>query len=86
MRPMAACANTLASRRTTALRQAYGSFSDAQRLSHTGSFITDIVADRHNWSAESFRIFEFAPGTKVNVQAIRDLVLPGDLEAALRTT
>ena len=44
------------------LRRAYDSFADAQRLSKTGSFITDLVGDDHNWSEETYRIFEFDPG------------------------
>ena len=50
------------------LRQAYDSFADAQRLSKTGSFITDLIGDDHNWSEEALRIFEFDPATKVTVQ------------------
>ena len=40
-----------------------------QRLSKTGSFITDLLADDHNWSEEAFRIFEFDPATKVTLQS-----------------
>jgi PAS domain S-box-containing protein len=61
------------------LRRAYDSFSDAQRLSKTGSFITDLVGDDHNWSEEAYRIFEFDPGSKVSVQRIRDMIHPDDL-------
>ena len=61
------------------LRRAYDSFSDAQRLSKTGSFITDLVGDDHNWSDEAYRIFEFEPGTKVSVQRIRDIIHPDDV-------
>src|SRR5262249_31878205 len=61
------------------LRQAYDSFVDAQRLSKTGSFITDLVGDDHNWSEEAFRIFEFDPATKVTLQRVRDVVHPDDL-------
>ena len=61
------------------LRRAYDSFADAQRLSKTGSFITDLVGDDHNWSEEAYRIFEFDPGTKVTVQRIRDIIHPDDL-------
>ena len=61
------------------LRRAYDSFADAQRLSKTGSFITDLVADDHNWSDEAYRIFEFEPGTKVTVQRVRDIIHPDDL-------
>ena len=60
------------------LRRAYDSFADAQRLSKTGSFITDLVGDDHNWSKEAYRIFEFDPATKVTVQRIRDIIHPDD--------
>ena len=46
------------------LRQAYGHLAEAQRLSKTGSFITDLLADHHDWSEEAFRIFEFDPTTQ----------------------
>jgi PAS domain S-box-containing protein len=61
------------------LRRAYDSFTDAQRLSHTGSFITDLVGDDHNWSEEAFRIFEFDTGSKVSVERIRNIIHPDDL-------
>jgi PAS domain S-box-containing protein len=56
------------------LRRAYDSFADAQRLSKTGSFITDLVGDDHNWSEETYRIFEFQPGTKVTLQRIQTII------------
>lgn len=61
------------------LRRAYDSFADAQRLSRTGSFITDLLGDDHNWSEEAFRIFEFDPATKVSVERIRDIIHADDL-------
>jgi PAS domain S-box-containing protein len=61
------------------LRRAYDSFAEAQRLSHTGSFITDLIGDDHNWSDEAFRIFGFEPATKVSVQRIREIIHPDDL-------
>ena len=61
------------------LRRAYNSFVDAQRLSKTGSFITDLVGNDHNWSEEAYHIFEFAPATKVTLQQIRDIIHPEDL-------
>src|SRR4029077_4725318 len=61
------------------LRRAYDSFAEAQGLSHTGSFITDLVGDDHNWSEEAFRIFEFEPGSTVSLQRIRDIIHPDDL-------
>ena len=61
------------------LEQAYLRLAEAQRLSKTGSFITDLVADEHHWSDEAFRIFEFDPALKVTVQTVRDRVHPEDL-------
>jgi PAS domain S-box-containing protein len=61
------------------VEQAYLRLAEAQRLSKTGSFITDLVADDHNWSEEAYRIFEFDTNTKVTVQMIRDMVCPEDL-------
>ena len=61
------------------LRRAYDSFSDAQHLSHTGSFITDLVGDDHNWSDETYRIFEFEPKSKVSLERIQNLIHPDDL-------
>ena len=61
------------------VEQAYLRLAEAQRVSKTGSFITDLVADDHNWSEETFRIFEFDPKAKVTVQMIRDMVHPDDL-------
>ena len=61
------------------VEQAYLRLAEAQRLSKTGSFITDLLADDHDWSEETFRIFEFDPSTKVTVQMIRDIVHPEDL-------
>ena len=66
------------------VEQAYLRLAEAQRLSKTGSFITDLVADDHNWSEETFRIFEFDPTTKVTVQRIRDLIHPEDLTIVRR--
>jgi PAS domain S-box-containing protein len=61
------------------VEQAYLRLAEAQRLSKTGSFITDLLVDDHDWSEEAFRIFEFDPATKVTVQMIRDMVHPEDL-------
>ena len=61
------------------LEQAYVRLAQAQRLSKTGSFITDLLADEHNWSEELCRIFEFDPGTRVTTDAIRAAFHPEDL-------
>src|SRR5262249_53964691 len=36
--------------------QAYLRLAEAQQLSKTGSFITDLQGDEHSWSEEAFRI------------------------------
>ena len=61
------------------LRRAYDSFADGQRMSQTGNFTADIVADEHIWSAELYRIFEFDSATKITVQMVRDVIHPEDL-------
>jgi len=38
-----------------------------------------LLLDEHDWSEETFRIFEFDPAAKVNVQMVRDTIHPDDL-------
>jgi PAS domain S-box-containing protein len=69
------------------LRQAQGQLIEAQRLSQTGSFRWDVVADEHVWSEEMCRIFEIDPATKITLQIARDKIVPEDravFEAAVR--
>jgi len=61
------------------VEQAYLRLTEAQQLSKTGSFITDLLGDEHNWSEEAFRIFEFDPAAKVTVKLIRNTIHPEDL-------
>jgi len=61
------------------LEQAYLRLAEAQRLSKTGSFITDLLADEHRWSEEAIRIFELEPTTQISTRMIRDMVHPEDL-------
>ncbi|HYP15448.1 MAG TPA: PAS domain-containing protein [Bryobacteraceae bacterium] len=63
------------------LRRAYESFAGAQRLSRTGNFIADIVADDHTWSAELYRIFEIDPATKITLRIVHDMIHPEDVPA-----
>jgi PAS domain S-box-containing protein len=69
------------------VEQAYLGLAEAQRLSKTGSFITDVLADQHNWSEELYRIFELDPATRISHEAIRAAFHPEDLpiyEAAFK--
>jgi PAS domain S-box-containing protein len=61
------------------VEEAYLRLAEAQRLSKTGSFITDLAADHHDWSEETFRIFDFEPASKVTVRRIRNIIHPDDL-------
>src|SRR5688572_18797280 len=63
------------------LRRSYDRLAAAQKLSKTGNFTADVVVDNHIWSAELYRIFEFDPGSKISVQAVRDVIHPDDLPA-----
>ncbi len=65
-------------RAETELRRAYDSFTQAQRLSQTGSFITDLH-EQHTWSEEAHRILGLERGTKITMQAIRELIHSDDL-------
>jgi PAS domain S-box-containing protein len=61
------------------LRRAYIHLEDAQRLSHTGSFSSSLLADDHVWSDELYRLFELDPSTKITLRAFRAMIHPDDL-------
>ena len=62
-------------------RQAAAHLAVAQRLSATGSFVSDLVADEHAWSDELYRICEFERGSNLSIRKLRDIVHPEDLPA-----
>jgi PAS domain S-box-containing protein len=61
-----------------ALRQSEDYLEEAQRLSHTGSFGWYVSSGEIIWSAENYRIFEYAPATKVTIDRVFDRVHPDD--------
>ncbi len=61
------------------LRQAHNFLTEAQRLSQTGSFTWDALADEERWSDEVYRIFDLNPATTIKLSLIRQLVHPEDL-------
>jgi PAS domain S-box-containing protein len=63
------------------LRAAHRHLNQAQHLTQTGSFTTDLETDHRVWSDELYRIFEVEPGTRVTFVMFRGLVHPGDLAA-----
>jgi len=60
------------------LRRANDHLTEAQRLSHTGSFTSDLENDEHFWSDEFYRICEFELGSTVTIQRLGDIVHPED--------
>jgi PAS domain S-box-containing protein len=66
------------------LRHAHSLLTEAQRLSRTGSFTWDVLADEHNWSEEIYRIFEFDPASKVTMPMIQAAVHPEDVATVER--
>jgi PAS domain S-box-containing protein len=61
------------------LRRAYEFLAEAQRVSRTGSFITDPLTEQRKWSDELYRMYEVDPASKLTNQVMRDLVHPDDL-------
>ena len=68
----------LAARERT-LREAHDHLSQAQRLSQTGSFTTDVIADTHIWSEELYRILEYDRAEMPTFLAFRDRIHADDL-------
>jgi PAS domain S-box-containing protein len=61
-----------------AQRRSEAYLAEAQRLSHTGSFGWDVSSGQLCWSAETLRIFEFEPTSKVTIEAIVQRTHPED--------
>jgi len=61
-----------------ALRRSESYLAEAQRLSHTGSFGWDVSSGEIYWSAETFRIFEYQPTSKVTVEMVVKRTHPED--------
>jgi formate hydrogenlyase transcriptional activator len=60
------------------LRRSEAYLSEAQRLSHTGSFGWDISTGEIYWSPETFRIFEYEPAAKVTIDMVLQRTHPED--------
>jgi PAS domain S-box-containing protein len=61
-----------------ALQRSDAYLSEAQRLSHTGSFGWDVSSGDIYWSEETFRIFEVEPKAKVTIELILRQTHPED--------
>lgn len=60
------------------LRRSEAYLAEAQHLSQTGSFGWKISTGDFIWSEETFRIFQFDPGTKPTVELVLQRVHPDD--------
>ncbi len=67
------------------LRRSDAYLSEAQRLSHTGSFGWRISTGDIIWSEETFRIFQYDPTTKPTVELILQRVHPEDAALVKQT-
>jgi PAS domain S-box-containing protein len=62
------------------LRRSEAYLTEAQGLSHTGSFGWNVVTGRIFWSEETYRIVDCIPGTRPTLQFIFDRIHPEDRE------
>jgi predicted ATPase/signal transduction histidine kinase/GAF domain-containing protein/CheY-like chemotaxis protein len=68
------------------LRRSDSYLSEAQRLSHTGSFSWRPSSGEISWSDETFRIFEFDPASTPTVDLMMQRVHPEDLATWLQVS
>jgi PAS domain S-box-containing protein len=61
-----------------ALRRSEAYLSQAQRLSRTGSFGWNVSTAEHTWSDETYRIFEYDPGTPPTLELVLQRTHPED--------
>jgi PAS domain S-box-containing protein len=63
------------------LRRSEAYLTEAQKLSHTGSFGWDIVSGEIYWSQETFRIFGYEPSAKPAIDLVLQRTHPEDRSA-----
>lgn len=61
-----------------ALQRSQAYLTEAQKLTHTGSWWINTATDEHFWSDEIFRIYEFDSKLKPDWSLVRDRVHPDD--------
>src|SRR5207244_4907164 len=66
---------------TQELRRREAYLTEAQTLSHTGSFGWDVLSGEIYWSDETFRIFELDPKTEVTIELMVQRTHPDDRQA-----
>ncbi len=63
------------------LRRSEAYLSEAQRLSHTGSFGWRPSSGEIYWTEETFRIFEYDPASTPTLQLLQERIHPDDVAA-----
>ena len=66
-------------------RRSEGYLTEAQRVSHIGSFGWKVTSGELFWSEENYRIFGYEPGTKPTQELIDQRIHPEDLALVRRT-
>jgi signal transduction histidine kinase len=66
------------------LQHAEAYLSEAQRLSHTGSFGWSVSSGEIFWSEQSFRIFAYDPATRPTIEMVLNRVHPDDVALVQR--
>ncbi|HXA43867.1 MAG TPA: PAS domain-containing protein [Candidatus Angelobacter sp.] len=72
-------------RAESALRRSEAYLSEAQRLSHTGSFSWKVSTGEIFWTGETFRIFQYDPTTKPTLDLVLQRVHPEDRDLVQQT-
>jgi PAS domain S-box-containing protein len=67
-----------------ALRRSEAYLAEAQRLSHTGSFGWGVGTGEVYWSQETFRIFDYEPGSTITIDHVLQRTHPDDRPALLQ--
>jgi len=62
----------------SALQRSEAYLAEAQKLSRTGSLGWNVSKGEIFWSQETFRIFEYEPGTNATLKMVLDRVHPDD--------
>jgi signal transduction histidine kinase len=80
-------ASLVALRRLSAekLQRSEAYLSEAQRLSHTGSFGWSVSGGDIHWSEETYKIFECDRGVEPTLELIMQRIYPGDRDLAHQT-
>ena len=66
-------------------RRSEADLSEAQQLSHIGSFGWQVATGELSWSEETFRIFDYDPATKPTVRLVLQRTHPDDAALVERT-